>query len=132
MSRNICKLNWHDFAIAVSRLEYRLKTIPNAVGVYGVPRGGLVLSVALSHRLNLPLLLEPCDGMIWVDDIIDSGKTVNEITHKPAAIACWVNRNNGQMADVSAYMTFGDEWFLFPWEQEYNVLHDLEAYECSR
>ena len=70
--------------------------------------------------------------MIWVDDIIDSGKTVREITHKPAAIACWVNRNNAQLADVSAYVMFDDDWVVFPWEQEYNALYDLEAYECSR
>lgn len=132
MSRNLRCLNWHDFSIAISRLEYQLKNVKNAVGVYGVPRGGLMLAVALSHRLGLPLLLEPQDGMIWVDDIIDSGKTVKEMAHKPAAIGCWVNRNNAQLADVSAYVLFDDDWIVFPWEQEYNALYDLEAYECSR
>ena len=132
MPRNLRNLTWYDFAIAVSRLEYYLKTVKDVVGIYGKPRGGLCLAVALSHRLDLPLLLEPQDGMIWVDDIIDSGKTVREIQHKPAAIACWVNRNNAQLADVSAYVMFDDDWVVFPWEQEYNALYDLEAYECSR
>ena len=132
MPCNVRKLSWDDFAVAISRLVHRLETVKDATGIYGVPRGGLVLAVALSHQLQLPLLKEPQDGMIWVDDIIDSGKTVKEITHKPAAVACWVNRNKPLLADVSAYMTFDDDWFLFPWEQEYLVLYDMENYKCSR
>ena len=135
MPRNIRKLNWNDFAIAVSRLEYRLAhsgAAENATGIYGVPRGGLVLAVALSHRLNVPLILQPQDGMIWVDDIVDTGHTVNQIQHMTVAKCCWVNRNKALLTDVSAYVMFDDDWVLFPWEQELNALVDMEAYECSR
>lgn len=135
MPRNIRKLNWNDFAIAVSRLEYRLVhsgAAEHATGIYGVPRGGLVLAVALSHRLNVPLILQPQDGMIWVDDIVDTGHTVNQIQHMTVAKCCWVNRNKALLTDVSAYVMFDDDWVLFPWEQELNALVDMEAYECSR
>ena len=47
--------------------------------VYGLPRGGLPIAVSLSHRLNLPLLMDYYDRKIVtdkqilvVDDIADT------------------------------------------------------------
>ncbi len=49
--------------------------------VYGIPRGGLVVAVYLSHRLKLPCLtklLGPVGSTLVVDDIADTGKTLKE------------------------------------------------------
>ncbi len=47
--------------------------------IYGVPRGGIPLAIALSERLKIPLTDNPhvpCFGdVLVVDDVIDSGKT---------------------------------------------------------
>lgn len=45
-------------------------------GVYGIPRGGLVLASWLAHKLYLPLLFAPSKNCIIIDDICDSGETL--------------------------------------------------------
>lgn len=130
MSRKLLPLNWEDFDIAIGRLCYKLKGI-DAVGIYGQPRGGLCLAVALSHHLNLPLLLEPQDGMIWVDDVCESGLTVANIQHKPAAKAVWVSMKPS-FDVIAAYVTFDHPWVIFPWEDAEKALDDMEAYLATR
>ena len=49
--------------------QYKDKDI---TGVYGLPRGGLVLAVMVSHRLGVPMLMSPCEGCIIIDDICDT------------------------------------------------------------
>ena len=51
-------LTWHDFDRAVASIAERLHGRCFR-GVHGLPRGGLVLAVSLSHRLELPQLLDP-------------------------------------------------------------------------
>jgi len=50
--------------------------------IFGVPRGGLVVAVYLSHRLNLPIVDKTGinEHTLIVDDICDSGSTLYEIT----------------------------------------------------
>lgn len=48
----------------------------NVESVYGVPRGGVPLAMALAPRLNLPLVQSPIPfRTLIVDDVIDSGKS---------------------------------------------------------
>ena len=57
------QLSWTQFDQAVAVLAERFAT-GSFAGIYGVPRGGLCLAVALSHSLQKPLLLA------WVSDVI--------------------------------------------------------------
>lgn len=130
MPCNILRLTWHDFQIGVDRLYRSLKDIPN-IGIYGAPRGGLPLAVTLSHYLETPLLLEPKDGCIWVDDIIETGKTVDSLTCVPAAKCTWVTKK--PRGDVlSAYVVFDNPWIVFPWEDPIQAQQDMAAYYASR
>ena len=45
--------------------------------IYGVPRGGLCLAVALSHKLNIKITQNPMKNSLIVDDIFDTGLTLN-------------------------------------------------------
>ena len=45
------KLTWQDVNNYVSRVANIVKD-RQLSGVYGIPRGGLVLAVMLSHKLN--------------------------------------------------------------------------------
>lgn len=106
------KLSWNDFDEAVAWLAAELSNIPT-VGIYGQPRGGLPLAVALSHRLSIPFLLEMRQGAIWVDDIVDTGRTRDTVTGA-AICAAWFSRR--QRDDVlAAEICTGDEWLIFPW-----------------
>ena len=48
----------------------------NISGVYGIPRGGLVFAVMLSHRLHIPMLASATSDCLIVDDICDSGESL--------------------------------------------------------
>ena len=49
------KLSWKEFDECTYSIYKKCKN-KNLKGVYGFPRGGLCLAVALSHSLGLPLL----------------------------------------------------------------------------
>jgi hypoxanthine phosphoribosyltransferase len=126
-------LSWPHFHAAVIDLSHRITQeidfLPEKPqGIYGEPRGGLPIAVALSHRLQMPLLLSPEPGMIWVDDIVDSGRTRERtnamlwaawFSRRPRADTIWVEQCRG------------DEWLVFPWEDPGQAMRDREAYEKS-
>ena len=45
-------------------------------GVYGLPRGGLVYAIWLSYKLDIPLLMHAAKDCIIIDDISDTGKSL--------------------------------------------------------
>ena len=63
-TRRMRTLSWADFDRALDSAVARLAS-SSLSGVYGVPRGGLVLAVCLSHRLGIPLLEKP-QAVTWV------------------------------------------------------------------
>ena len=78
------KLNWIDFDECIYYISMRCKN-KKFEGVYGFPRGGLCLAVALSHSLGLPLLDKPKNNSLIVDDIYDTGYTLEKIKHLKGA-----------------------------------------------
>jgi hypoxanthine phosphoribosyltransferase len=119
-------LSWNEFDLAVEAIAAQC---PSVNGVYGVPRGGLVLAVALSHRLLVPLLSEPRIGALWVDDIVDTGRTVDN-SLKGMTYAAWVNKRYDY--EVISAQSCGDEWVVFPWEKSSNATSDKDLYDISR
>lgn len=101
--------------LAFFEREYGL----GCTGVYGPPRGGLIPAVYLSHQLGLPLLTTPQQDMLWVDDIVDSGDTL-ENTSK-GAIACLSILGRLGVVHTSGYFAYVAEapngWTVFPYEK---------------
>ena len=64
-------LSWVEFDQAVQSLVEQLSSTTFA-GIYGGPRGGLCLAVALSHALQRPLLAEPQPDALIVDDVYET------------------------------------------------------------
>ena len=62
------QLNWADFDACVQVLTER-HSGRSLNCVFGIPRGGLCLAVGLSHALGLPLLMEPDNHCLIVDDV---------------------------------------------------------------
>jgi len=57
-------------------------------GVYGPPRGGVLMAQILADKLGIPVLGSPCEGCIFVDDIADHGRTMRPYAER--------NTNYGQ------------------------------------
>lgn len=124
-------LTWTQFDAAVLYLAREMSKVPGPIsGVYGPPRGGLPLAVALSHALEQPLLMEPAAGMIWVDDIVDSGKTL-QLALNAAACCAWFSRRPRYDVTMAA-LCKGDEWLVFPWEVDAAAAADQADYQRRR
>jgi hypoxanthine phosphoribosyltransferase len=120
-------LSWHDFDRAVEHMAERLGGRPTS-GIHGIPRGGLVLAVALSHRLELPLLPEPQPGCLVVDDVFETGRTL--APHRELAgaeLVVWISKAEPrwwQAVEVSP----SAEWIVFPWENAARAAADERRY----
>ena len=94
----------------------------NFSGVYGIPRGGLVLATLISYRLNIPLLLAPAKNCIIVDDIADSGRsllhyTENDTQFNKYYIATMFYCERSAVKPDFYQFNKEDKWIVYPWEK---------------
>lgn len=115
-------VDWAQLENYVEKLAESIQNkMTKVTGVYGLPRGGLVPAVMLSHKLNVPLLLAPCEGCIIVDDIADTGVTLKHYAEKGFKIAVlWYKPRSVVVPDFYAVKDsrgkMGGAWIVFPWE----------------
>tara|TARA_Y100000739_G_scaffold69182_1_gene58118 strand:- start:2766 stop:3203 length:438 start_codon:yes stop_codon:yes gene_type:complete len=126
------ELSWTQFDQAVAVLAERYATIP-MTGIYGVPRGGLCLAVALSHALQQPLLSDPVPDALIVDDVYETGRTLQALHARcpNARFAVWVSKCP-PLWWQAAVVTEHSEWLLFPWENRSQAMADELSYQNSR
>lgn len=111
----------------IARLTERIQAHKHAiVGVYGIPRGGLVFSVMLSHSLGIPCLQAPCKGCIVVDDIYDSGKALSPYIGR-YEIHTMHMRERADIPTEVDYQTIVPEgiWVVYPWEKSSSEFTNL-------
>ena len=117
-------VKWEDLDTFVNILVDDIKSKKlTFTGVYGLPRGGLVIAVLLSHKLNIPLLLAPCNNCIIVDDIADSGKslchfTENDTQFNKYYISTMFYHPRSIVKPNFYLYEKDDKWVIFPWEKE--------------
>ncbi len=125
------KLSWIEFDECTYSIYKKCKN-KNFEGVYGFPRGGLCLAVALSHSLGLPLLDEPKNNSLIVDDIYDTGHTLEKIKHiKGSETHVWVSKKQPTWWNSCKYIR-GNDWIVFPWESMNTARKDRDLYYKSR
>lgn len=124
---------WADFDKAVRQMAFKCKAHPDAMGIYGVPRGGLCLAVALSHALGLPLVQRPGPGIIWVDDIADRGDTL-AVAEGDGCIfrVVWFKKRHCPKEVACANEIPNHHWVVFPWESFTNARADYNEYIRKR
>lgn len=117
-------VSWSDIELFIDKVsnEYKDK---NITGVYGLPRGGLIFAVMLSHKMNIPLLMAPTENCIIIDDICDSGESLvhyyrnssgNEL-NKYHIVTMYYKDN--ELVQPEFYMNKKeDKWIVYPWEVE--------------
>ena len=108
------KVTWTDVMHFVDKMveEYKDKPI---TGIYGVPKGGLIIATILAYRLKVPLLLAPCKGCIVFDDICDTGKTLLHYAEEGYEIVTMFHVPFSHVIPNFCYMQTTD-WMVFPWE----------------
>ena len=127
----ISYFTWSEFDKSVEQIANKCK-FNEFSGIYGVPRGGLCLAVALSHKLKLNLISNPIQNSLIVDDVYESGLTLNTFKDIEGATffvlfskikASWWN---------TVFESEKSEWIVFPWENTFNFQSDQNDYIKKR
>ena len=125
------QLSWHDFDQAVERIAKRYGE-RRFSGIHGIPRGGLVLAVALSHRLDLPLLPEPQPRCLVVDDVFETGRSLAPYRELAGAeLVVWISKAE-PLWWRAVEVTSSAEWIVFPWESAERAAADERSYRAER
>lgn len=102
--------------------------------LYGIPRGGLIVAVRLSHVLDIPIVLNKDDitrQTLIVDDIVDTGNTMKyllSLLGDDAHIASlYVSADAAVQPQFSARRK--ESWVIFPWETTGTSRYDHTAME---
>ncbi|MDO8523384.1 MAG: phosphoribosyltransferase [bacterium] len=113
------KYTWQEFGEDIPKLVAKIKKLNRRFdGIYGVPRGGLPIAVALSHRLNLPLLIGGVNSKtLLVDDIADTGSTLLPYADRKATIVTLFWHPKSKVKPHVWLRKKETDWILFPWEK---------------
>ena len=122
---------WNDFDKSVLHIANKCKSLELS-GIYGVPRGGLCLAVALSHKLNINLISEPRKNSLIVDDVYETGITLNTLKDIDGATFFVLFSKMKTKWWNSVFISEKSEWIVFPWENTSNFQSDRKDYIIKR
>ena len=134
-------LSWNDIEKQVDSLAEQInKMDKKPFYIYGVPRGGAIPAVWLSHKtgidyyqLNSAQISKTADlsHILIVDDICDSGETIKKLKEnfpKCQTATLYYKETAIDKPDIYGEVT-GEEWLVFPWENNEEIGNRDRTYE---
>jgi GTP cyclohydrolase I len=79
----------------------------NGLKVYAVPSGGVPVALALAGMMVIRIVETPVEADIIVDDLIDSGATMQRPEFKGKPFFALIDKRTWK---------YGDDWVVWPWE----------------
>ena len=122
---------WDEFNKSVEHIANECK-FKEFSGIYGIPRGGLCLAVALSHKLKINLISEPLKNALIVDDIYETGITLNPFKDIEGAMFFVLFSKIKPTWWNTVFISAKNEWIVFPWENTLNLEIDRNEYIQKR
>ena len=122
---------WAEFDKSVEHIANKCKLLKFS-GIYGIPRGGLCLAVALSHKLNLNLIYEPINNTLIVDDIYETGITLKSLRNIEGSMFFVLFSKKNPTWWNTVNLSQENEWIVFPWENKINSSKDQKEYLQKR
>ena len=129
-------VDWSEINALVFRLFHRIITNSSLFNdleienIYGLPRGGLIPAVMLSHQLGIPMAKGDIGpNTLIVDDICDSGETLDKFVKKyqtlysfpfnlKTAVLHYKPHTSCFEPTFNAKKWDKDDWLVYPWEAE--------------
>ena len=127
----ISYFTWSEFDESVELIAKECKFLEFS-GIYGVPRGGLCLAVALSHKLKINLISEPIKNSLIVDDIYETGMTLKKLKDIEGATFFVLFSKKKPTWWNSVNISKNSEWIVFPWENSRYIDRDRNEYIQKR
>ena len=127
----ISYFTWGEFDQSVEQIanKFRFKELS---GIYGVPRGGLCLAVALSHKLKIELISEPQKNSLIVDDVYETGLTLTTFKDIEGAVFFVLFSKIKPTWWNTVFLSKKSQWIVFPWENTLDSKSDREKYIKKR
>ena len=122
---------WDEFDKSVDYIANQCK-FWKLSGIYGVPRGGLCLAVALSHKLNIQLIEKPLKYSLIVDDVFETGITLRSFKDIEGANFFVLVSKKKPIWWNTVNLSHKKEWIVFPWENKNNQLKEEKEYNERR
>ena len=122
---------WSEFDKSVEHIANKCR-FKEFSGVYGVPRGGLCLAVALSHKLKIELISEPLKNSLIVDDVYETGLTLTNLKDIEGAMFFVLFSKIKPTWWNTVFISKKKQWIVFPWENTLNSKSDREEYNKKR
>ena len=123
--------SWSEFDKSVDYIADKCR-FWKISGIYGVPRGGLCLAVALSHKLNIKLIEKPLKYSLIVDDIFETGITLSNFKNIEGAMFFVLVSKKNPIWWETVTLSYKKEWIVFPWENKKNVFQEELEYKKKR
>jgi len=127
----ISYFTWSEFDKSVEHIYNKCKFIEFS-GIYGVPRGGLCLAVALSHKLRIKVIPKPIKNSLIVDDVYETGLTLTAFKDIDGAMFFVLFSKIKPSWWNTVHVTKKSQWIVFPWENTINSKSDREEYIKKR
>ena len=122
---------WSDFDKSVIHIANKCNSCEFS-GIYGVPRGGLCLAVALSHKLKINLISEPKKNSLIVDDVYETGFTLNNFKKFEGSMFFVLISKVEPTWWNTVFISKKSDWIIFPWENKLNIQNDRSEYNKKR
>lgn len=118
--------NWKWVDEQIDKIGEQMEGFEKPQFITGVPRGGLIPAVLMSHRFDIPYIgLEAAKTLpgdlkkkvLVVDDIADSGNTLAQIQRHNFKTATLARRYSSTYTPSMVGEDIRDDhWLVFPWE----------------
>ena len=122
---------WSDFDKSVDYIANQCKNLELS-GIYGIPRGGLCLGVALSHKLNVQLIEKPLKYSLIVDDVLETGITLSNFKNIEGVNFFVLVSKKKPKWWKTVNLSLKEEWIVFPWENKENDINEEQDYKRRR
>lgn len=127
MEKNKLYLSWKWVDDQINKIGEKLEGIDELEFVTGIPRGGLIPAVMMSHAYGIKYIsyssakmlpLELRKQTLVIDDISDTGLTMAE-ADKLGFITSSLSIRTGTktLPRLTGELIDDDRWLVFPWEK---------------
>ena len=109
-------LTWNEYDEDIRKLADMIYNYDRVYDyVYGIPRGGQIIAVHISHLIGIPYSPFIYQNTLIVDDVSDTGKTLKEHLYQGLDTAT-LYRKDGTLHEPTFCIRTINKYINFPWE----------------